>query len=150
MLCFVMSHIYFKDCRNYHIYPYKYCALRLIISSLLYFSVWIMNQGCELLCAFLNKLRCLIESIFILENYRLIYHVFLESLSTATNDPENLVLPDLFIYWGIAIYKRDHRFFKSCLNMKSNIKYLSLEISALPFHAHTFEIFTHSCLQKPT
>lgn len=108
-----MSHIYFKDGRNYYTYPYKYCALRLTTSSLLYFRVWIMNQGCQLLCAFLNKLKCLIKSIFILENCRLIYHLFLEPLSTATNDTQNLVLPDLFIYWGIAIYKRDHRIFKS-------------------------------------
>ena len=66
VLCFIIpQQIYFKDTRNYyHIYPLKHCAMNLIISNLLYFSGWIVNQEYPLLHAFLNKLEYLIESIF--------------------------------------------------------------------------------------
>lgn len=39
--------------------------MSLIISNMLYFSGWIINQEYPLLHAFLNKLEYLIESIFI-------------------------------------------------------------------------------------
>lgn len=112
VLCFIIpQQIYFKDTRSYyHIYPLKYCAMSLIISNMLYFSGWIINQEYPLLHAFLNKLEYLIESIFIVGKLQHYVKLILGPLPAAINDSENIVLAHLLIPWAIAMNKRDHRF----------------------------------------